>query len=50
VGVLIGAVIMGVIRNGLVLVQVSSYWQELIIGAIIVLAAILDIVRSRRRR
>jgi len=50
VGVVIGAVIMGVIRNGLVLVQVSSYWQELIIGAIIVLAAILDIVRSRRRR
>jgi len=50
VGVLIGAVIMGVIRNGLVLMEVSSYWQELIIGSIIVLAAILDIVRSRRRR
>jgi ribose transport system permease protein len=50
VGVLIGAMIMGVIRNGLVLMQVSSYWQELIIGSIIVLAAILDIVRSRRRR
>jgi ribose transport system permease protein len=49
VGVLIGAVIMGVIRNGLVLLDVSSYWQELIIGAIIVLAAILDVVRSRRR-
>ena len=50
VGVLIGAIIMGVIRNGLVLLQVSSYWQELIIGAIIVLAAVLDVVRSRRRR
>jgi ribose/xylose/arabinose/galactoside ABC-type transport system permease subunit len=50
VGVLIGAIIMGVIRNGLVLTDVSPYWQELIIGTIIVLAAILDIVRSRRRR
>jgi ribose transport system permease protein len=50
VGVILGAVIMGVIRNGLVLVEVSSYWQELIIGTIIVLAAILDVVRSRRRR
>ena len=50
VGVLIGAIIMGVIRNGLVLTDVSPYWQELIIGSIIVLAAILDIVRSRRRR
>jgi ribose transport system permease protein len=48
-GVLLGAIIMGVIRNGLVLMQVSSYWQELIIGTIIVLAAILDIIRSRKR-
>lgn len=49
-GVLIGATVMGVIRNGLVLMEVSSYWQDLIIGAIIVLAAILDVVRSRRRK
>ena len=49
-GVLIGAAIMGVIRNGLVLLQVSTYWQDLIIGGIIVLAAILDVLRSRRLR
>ena len=49
-GVLIGASIMGVIRNGLVLLEVSSYWQELIIGAIIVLAAVLDVARSRKQR
>ncbi len=49
-GVLLGATIMGVIRNGLVLLEVSSYWQELIIGGIIVLAAILDVVRSRKRK
>ena len=48
-GVLLGAMIMGVIRNGLVLMQVSSYWQELLIGAIIVLAATLDVLRSRKR-
>jgi len=48
-GVLLGATIMGMIRNGLVLLDVSSYWQELIIGGIIVLAAILDVVRNRRR-
>jgi ribose/xylose/arabinose/galactoside ABC-type transport system permease subunit len=29
--------------------EVSSYWQELIIGSIIVLAAVLDLLRSRRR-
>src|ERR1043166_1218975 len=47
-GVLIGAIIMGIIRNGLVLLQVSSYWQELLIGLITVLAAILDILRRHR--
>jgi ribose transport system permease protein len=41
---------MGVIRNGLVLMQVSSYWQDLIIGAIIVLAAIIDVIRRRKAR
>jgi ribose transport system permease protein len=49
VGVLLGATIMGVIRSGLVLMRVSPYWQELIIGTIIVLAAILDVIRSRKR-
>jgi ribose/xylose/arabinose/galactoside ABC-type transport system permease subunit len=42
--------IMGTIRNGLVLTDVSAYWQEMIIGGIIVLAAILDRLRSRKRR
>ena len=47
-GVVIGACIMGVIRNGLVLMRVSSYWQTAIIGVIIVLAAVLDRLKSRR--
>ncbi len=46
-GVLIGACIMGVIKNGLVLMKVSSYWQKAIIGVIIVLAVVLD--RAKRR-
>ncbi len=48
-GVLIGASIMGVIKNGLVLMQVSSYWQKSVIGLIIVLAAIVDVIRNRKR-
>lgn len=46
-GMLIGACIMGVIKNGLVLMRVSSYWQTAIIGVVIVLAVILD--RARRQ-
>jgi ribose/xylose/arabinose/galactoside ABC-type transport system permease subunit len=45
-GVVIGACVMGVIKNGLVLMRVSSYWQTAIIGVIIVLAAVLD--RAKR--
>jgi ribose transport system permease protein len=47
-GVLIGACIMGVIRNGLVLMRVSPYWQSAIIGLIIVLAAVLDRIKAKR--
>jgi ribose/xylose/arabinose/galactoside ABC-type transport system permease subunit len=46
-GMLIGACIMGVIKNGLVLMKVSSYWQTAIIGVVIVLAVILD--RAKRQ-
>jgi ribose transport system permease protein len=46
-GVLIGACIMGVIQNGLVLMKISSYWHTAIIGVIIVLAAVLDRVKRR---
>lgn len=46
-GVIIGACIMGVIKNGLVLMRVSSYWQTAIIGVIIVLAVVLE--RGKRR-
>jgi len=45
--VVIGACIMGVLTNGLVLMEVSSYWQTAIIGVVIVLAAVLD--RAKRR-
>ena len=47
-GVLLGAAIMGVIRNGLVLMQVSAFWQECIIGAIIVLAAVIDRIKNKK--
>lgn len=49
VGVLLGAMVMGVIRNGLVLTKIDSNWQQFIIGSIIVLAAILDVWRSKRK-
>lgn len=48
-GVLVGAAIMGVLRNGLVLWNVPAYWRESFIGLVIIAAAALDQFRSVRR-
>lgn len=47
-GSLIGALIMGVLRNGLNLLNVPSYWQKSAIGAVILLAVLADVSRSKR--
>ncbi len=48
-GTLVGALIMGVLRNGLNLLGVSSFLQQIIIGAVIVVAVLVDTVLKRRR-
>ncbi|MBZ4645516.1 MAG: ribose transport system permease protein [Petroclostridium sp.] len=45
-GTLIGALIMGVLRNGLNILNVSSYLQQVIIGAVIVIAVLIDKYRK----
>jgi len=45
-GLLIGAAIMGVLRNGLVLLGVSAFWQQVAIGVVIVLAVTIDKIRK----
>lgn len=46
-GTLIGALILGVLRNGLVLLDVSAFWQQVVIGVVIALAVLLDTLRRR---
>ncbi len=46
-GTLIGALLMGVLRNGLNLLNVSAYWQTVVIGAVIVWAVWMDVLRQR---
>jgi ribose/xylose/arabinose/galactoside ABC-type transport system permease subunit len=41
-GTITGALIIGVMNNGLDLMNVSSYWQQIVKGLIIVLAVMLD--------
>jgi len=49
-GALIGAFVIGFLSDGLVLVGVSSFWQTVIKGVVIVLAVILDQSQSRMKR
>ncbi|MCX8522001.1 MAG: ABC transporter permease [Rhodoferax sp.] len=46
-GTLVGALIIGVINNGLDLLGVSSYYQQVIKGAIIVAAVLMDVSRKK---
>jgi erythritol transport system permease protein len=46
-GTLIGAFVIGVLGDGLVMLGVSSFWQNVIKGAVIVLAVIIDQVQAR---
>lgn len=48
-GTLLGAVVMGVIRNGLNLLGVSPYFQMIIIGLVIVTAVAVDAIRNRSK-
>lgn len=47
IGSLIGALIMGVVRNGLNLLLVSSHWQRVILGLIILAAVTVDVLRKK---
>lgn len=47
-GALIGALIMGVLRNGCNLLDISAFWQQVAIGAIIIIAVFIDQTRRAR--
>ena len=46
-GVLAGALIMGLLRNGLNLMNVSVFWQQVLIGIVIIGAVYVDVLRRR---
>lgn len=48
IGSLIGALIMGVLGNGMNLLNVSAFWQRVIQGAVIILVVVFDQWRRRR--
>ncbi|WP_077038292.1 ABC transporter permease, partial [Pelomonas sp. KK5] len=49
-GTLLGAFVIGFLSDGLVIVGVSSYWQTVFTGAVIVLAVLMNAIQYGRRR
>lgn len=49
VGVVFGAALLGIITNGLVVLNVSPFYQQIVLGCVLGTAVILDRLRARRR-
>jgi ribose transport system permease protein len=49
IGVVVGAALMGVLKNAFVLLAVPGYWQTVAIGLVIIIAVSLDTFRKRVR-
>ncbi|CUX37768.1 ABC transporter permease [Clostridium sp. C105KSO13] len=46
-GTIIGALIIGVLNNGLNLMNVNSFWQDVVKGVVILLAVFIDYIRNK---
>ncbi|MCQ1059837.1 ABC transporter permease [Photobacterium sp. DNB23_23_1] len=49
-GTIIGTMIMGVLQNGLDLLNVSAYWQQVVKGLVIVVAVVFDMKRQKKSK
>ena len=47
IGSILGAILMGIIKNGLVLLNVSTYWQQIVTGLVVIIAIIMDLTRRK---
>ncbi len=48
VGTIIGTLFIGVLSNGLNILNINYFWQQVVIGAVIILAVLMDKIRAAR--
>ncbi|NMB26076.1 MAG: ABC transporter permease [Firmicutes bacterium] len=49
-GTILGVLMLAVIQNGLILAWIPTYWQQIVVGVIILVAVSLDVISNRRRQ
>ncbi|MBB2943943.1 ribose/xylose/arabinose/galactoside ABC-type transport system permease subunit [Actinoplanes lutulentus] len=49
-GTILGVLLLGVVANVLNLLQISSYYQQISVGAVLLIAAIANLLQSSRKR
>lgn len=49
IGILAGALLIGVLQNEMVMLNINPYWHKIVIGLVLLLAITFDYVRRRRR-
>ncbi len=49
IGVVMGSIFMAMISNGMTLIHVDAYWQQMVIGLVLIFACSLEFVRNRIR-
>ncbi len=49
-GAVVGALVLGVMRNGLTLLGVHAYWQQIVEGMIIIVAVIIDMRKNAKKK
>ena len=46
IGTVIGSLMMSVISNAIVIMRVSTYMEQVVIGAVVIIAVLIDAIRT----
>ena len=49
VGTLVGTLLMQLLSNAIVMLNISQYWEQVMIGSVVLLAVVIDSLRTMGR-
>ena len=49
-GTSLGIILMAILKNGLILAKVPTFWQKIVMGIIIVIAVSVDVINRKRQQ